>query len=136
MILSLLLVQKVTDILGLSGPVTASSWFQALFFVALCVVPLLYAFPGARGLLARRRWPVLAVQGVLTWAPFALFGRSWQPGGAGLLAGLVLLSVPGRVSWLLAGMLLVADVGVRAAVTGVPCGSSSSSWTTASWSSG
>jgi two-component system sensor histidine kinase DesK len=131
MILSLLLVQKVTDILGLHpGPVTASLWFQALFFVGLCVVPVLYAFPGARGLLARHRWTVLAVQGVLTWAPLALFGRSWQPGGAGLLAGLVLLSVPGRVSWLLAGMVLAAEVGVRAVVTGLPW---APAWSGALW---
>jgi two-component system sensor histidine kinase DesK len=63
---------------------------------------------------------VLAVQGVLTWVPFAVFGRGWEYGIGGLLAGLVLLMVKGRVSWLLAGLLLAAEVVVRAAVTGLP----------------
>jgi hypothetical protein len=38
----------------------------------------------------------------------------------GLLAGLVLLTIRGPVAWLLAGLLLAADVVVRATVTGLP----------------
>jgi two-component system, NarL family, sensor histidine kinase DesK len=48
---------------------------------------------------------LLAVQGVLTFVPFALFGGQWAQGVAGLLAGLVLLTLPGRLSWPLAGWL-------------------------------
>ena len=93
---------------------------QAPFTVALFVIPLMYAFPGPRRLLDRHRWPVLAVQGVLTWAPFSIFGGGWQPGIDGLLAGLVLLLVAAPASWLLAGGLLAADVTLRATVTGLP----------------
>jgi two-component system, NarL family, sensor histidine kinase DesK len=92
------------------------------YTVALFVLPLPYALPGPRRFLARYRWPVLAVQAVLTWVPFAIFGNSWQIGIGGLLAGLVLLTVPGRVSWLLAGGLLAAEVAVRAGLTGLPPG--------------
>jgi two-component system, NarL family, sensor histidine kinase DesK len=93
---------------------------QVPFTLALFVLPLLCAFPGAGRLLERYRWPVLAAQAVLTWMPLALFGSHWQLGIDGLLAGLVLLIVPGRMSWLLAGGLLAADVVVRATVTGLP----------------
>ena len=41
-------------------------------------------------------------------------------GIGGLLAGLVLLMLPARVSWLTAGLLLAAEVVVRATVTGLP----------------
>jgi two-component system, NarL family, sensor histidine kinase DesK len=51
--------------------------------------------------------------------PFAVFGRQWQVGIGGLLAGLVLLSIAGWVSWLAASALLVADVAVRAALSGL-----------------
>jgi two-component system sensor histidine kinase DesK len=105
---------------------------QLPFVVALFVLPLLYAFPGPRRFLAcecnlagvcrpaRYRWQVLAVQAVLTWVPFAIYGGRWVVGIGGLLAGLVLLTVPGRVSWLLAGLLLAADLLVRATVVGLP----------------
>jgi two-component system, NarL family, sensor histidine kinase DesK len=93
---------------------------QVPFTVALFVLPVLYAFPGARLVLSRYRWPVLAAQGALTWVPFAVFGASWQHGIDGLLAGLVLLTVRGRGSWLLAGALLAAEVIMRMTVTGIP----------------
>ena len=84
----------------LSAVVTAGELGQVPFTVALFVLPqLLYTFRGTRPLLDRYRWPVLAVQAVLTWVPFALFGAGWQDGIGGLLAGLVLLMVPGRVWW-------------------------------------
>ena len=93
---------------------------QVPFVVAVFVIPLLFAFSGPRLVLARARWPVLAVQGVVTWVPFAVFGGRWQVGVGGLLAGLVLLTVPGLVSWLVAGALLAADVAVRAGIVGLP----------------
>jgi two-component system sensor histidine kinase DesK len=103
---------------------------QVPFILALFVLPLLYAVPGTRPLLARYTWQLLAVQGVLTFVPFALFGGQWAQGVAGLLAGLVLLTLPGRLSWPLAGLLLVADVAVRAGVVGLPW---APAWSGALW---
>ena len=115
----------------LSDVVTAGESGQVAFTVALFVLPLLYAFRGARRRLDRHRRPVLAVQAVLTWVPFAIFGAGWQEGIGGLLAGLVLLMVSGRVSWLLAGGLLVAEVTARAAETGLP--PSEPAWMSIMW---
>jgi two-component system, NarL family, sensor histidine kinase DesK len=112
--LCLLLVARLADAFS-----TAERG-QAAFVAALFVLPLLYAFPGPRRLLARHRWPLLAAQGVLTYIPFALFGAHWAQGVSGLLAGLVLLTLPGRLSWPLAGLLLVAEVALRAGVVGLP----------------
>jgi len=103
---------------------------QVPFIVALFVLPLLYAVPGTRPLLARYTWPLLAVQTVLTFVPFALFGGQWAQGVAGLLAGLVLLTLPGRLSWPLAGLLLVADVAIRAGLVGLPW---APAWSGALW---
>ena len=113
-VLSLLLAARLFDVLssGRAG--------QVPFTVALFALPLLYAIPATRTTLWRHRWLVLAVQGALTWVPFAVFGGAWQVGIGGLLAGLVLLMVPGSASWLLAGGLLMAEVVVRAALTGLP----------------
>jgi two-component system, NarL family, sensor histidine kinase DesK len=105
-----------------ADPVFGGEAAQVPFVVALFAVPLLFAFPGPRVVLARYRWPVLAAQGVLTWAPFAVFGGRWQVGVGGLLAGLVALTVPGLASWLAAGALLAADVAVRAGIVGSPAG--------------
>jgi two-component system, NarL family, sensor histidine kinase DesK len=113
-VLILVLVGRLADVLDSGQP------GQVPFTVALFVLPVLYACPGSRRRLDRYRWPVLAVQAVLTWVPFVLFGSHWQEGVGGLLAGLVLLMVPGRVSWLLAGGLLAAEVAGRAAGTGLP----------------
>ena len=115
----------------LSDVVTAGESGQVAFTVALFVLPLLYAFRGARRRLDRYRWLVLAVQAVLTWVPFAIFGAGWQEGIGGLLAGLVLLMVSGRASWLLAGGLLVAEVTARAAGTGLP--PSEPAWMSVMW---
>jgi len=116
-VLCLLLVK---DVFYAADPVFGGGAAQVPFVVAVFVTPLLFAFRGPRLVLARFRWPLLAVQAVLTWVPFAVFGRQWQVGVGGLLAGLVLLTVPGLVSWLAAGSLLVADVAVRAGVVGLP----------------
>ena len=104
----------------LASVLAAGAGGQVPFTVALFVLPLLYAAPRTRMVLSRHRWLVLAVQAVLTWVPFAVFGVAWQVGIGGWLAGLVLLVVPGWVSWLLAGGLLAAEVLVRAVVTGLP----------------
>ena len=104
----------------LADVISSGELGQVPFTVALFVLPLLYAFRRTRPLLDRYRWPVLAVQAVLTWVPFAIFGAGWQEGIGGLLAGLVLLMVPGRRSWLLAGGLLAAEVLGRALGTGLP----------------
>jgi two-component system, NarL family, sensor histidine kinase DesK len=108
------------DVVYAGDPVFRGRAAQVPFVAAVFVIPLLFAFRGPRLVLARARWPVLAVQGVLTWVPFAVFGGRWQVGVGGLLAGLVLLTVPGLVSWLVAGSLLAADVAVRAGVVGLP----------------
>jgi two-component system, NarL family, sensor histidine kinase DesK len=106
---------------------------QVPFVVALFVLPLLYAFPGSRLLLDRYRWPALVVQAVLTWVPFAVFGDRWVVGLGGLLAGLIVLTVRNRVSWLAAGLLLAADVAVRAFVTGLPPVPAEPAWSGALW---
>ena len=113
-VLCLLLAARLSDV------ITGGELGQVPFTVALFVLPLLYAFRRTRGLLDRHRWPVLAAQAVLTWVPFAVFGAHWQEGIGGVLAGLVLLMVPGRASWLLAGGLLAAEVTGRAFGTGLP----------------
>ncbi len=115
-VLCLLMVLKAAYAAA-TGPVA-----QVPFVVALFVLPLLCAFPGPRVALAHYRWPVLMVQGVLTWAPFAIFGGRWVAGIGGLLAGLVLLMVAGPVSWLAAGALLISDVLVRITLVGLPSG--------------
>jgi two-component system, NarL family, sensor histidine kinase DesK len=125
-VMCLLLVTKVAE-------AAALGMGQVPWAVALFVLPLLYALPGPRRLLDRYRWPVLAVQAVLTWAPLAVFGASWETGFAGLLAGLVLLMVPGRVPWVAAGLLLAADVLARASLTGLPLGVSALAWSDAVW---
>jgi two-component system, NarL family, sensor histidine kinase DesK len=120
------------DIAFALDPVFGGEAAQAPFVAALFILPLLYAFPGPRRALARRRWLVLAVQGVLTWVPFAVFGGRWQVGVGGLLAGLVLLTVAGLASWLVAGALLAADVAVRAGIVGLPIGFAHA-WSGALW---
>jgi two-component system, NarL family, sensor histidine kinase DesK len=128
-VLCLLLVK---DVLFAADPVFGGDADQIPFVVALFVVPVLFVFPGCRSLLVRRRWLVLAVQGVLTWVPFAVFGGHWQVGVGGLLAGLVLLTVSGWVSWLAAAALLAADVAVRAGIVGLPT-SFGPGWAGAVW---
>ena len=128
-VLCLLLVEHVASAADAAfggGPA------QVPFVVAVFVIPLLFAFRDPRLVLARYRWRALAVQGVLTWVPFAVFGGRWQVGVGGLLAGLVLLTVPGWVSWLAAGSLLAADVAVRAGIVGLPVGIRAG-WAAALW---
>ncbi|MBO0838330.1 MAG: hypothetical protein J2P28_22820, partial [Actinobacteria bacterium] len=113
-VLVLLLAARVADVLW------GGQARQVPFTVALFVLPLLYATPAVQPLLARHRPLVLISQGLLTWVPFAVFGGSWQIGIGGLLAGLVLLMLAAPLSWVLAGGLVVAEVGVRAGLAGLP----------------
>jgi two-component system, NarL family, sensor histidine kinase DesK len=118
-IVCLTLVTRVSTVIadGLTSQVPVT--------VALFVLPVLYAASGTRRLVSRHRWMALAVQAALTVLAFAIFATGWQIGVDGLLAGLVLLVLPSRVSWLVAGALLAAEVAVRVLVTGLP---SSPTW--------
>jgi two-component system, NarL family, sensor histidine kinase DesK len=96
---------------------------QLPFTAALLMLPVLFAVPRTRGLVSKYRWTVLTMQAALTVTGFAVFGRQWQWGIDGLLAGLVLLLVPGRRGWGVAGGLLVSEVTVRAVLGGNAYGS-------------
>jgi len=98
----------------------AGGWREVPFIAAIFVIPGLYAFAGPRWLAQRHIWWLLAVQAALTWVPVVIFGSSWVAGTGGLLAGLVFLSVPGPLSWLVAAGLLIAEILARALVTGLP----------------
>jgi two-component system, NarL family, sensor histidine kinase DesK len=113
-VLCLFLVAKTAD--GVAGGGLA----QVPFAAALFVLPLLYALPATRRWWEGRRWWLLAAQAVLTYVPFAVFGSNWVVGLSGLLAGLVLLTVTAPASWLVAGALAAAEVGIRTGVVGLP----------------
>ena len=123
-VLCTLLVARVADAdsTGQNG--------QTGFVIALFVLPMLFAIPRTRPLLVRCRWPVLAVQAVLTVVPFFVFGGRWEEGVSSLLAGIVLLTLPGRVSWPLAGLLWVTELAVRAVIHGFPW---TPTWSAALW---
>ena len=82
------------------------------FVVALYVLPGWYASGRLRGPWERHAGALLAVQAVLTYVPFAIFGSHWVGGVSGLLAGLVLLLLPRRAGLVayaaLAGLELAA----------------------------
>ena len=122
-VMSLLLAAQLLSVGGAGSG-------QVAFVAASFVVPLLYAVPWTRRRLARRRWLALAGQGVLTYVPFAVFGGHWEAGASGLLAGLVLLTLPGRLSWPLAGALLAVDLALRAGLDGLPW---TPAWSGALW---
>jgi len=79
------------------------------FVVALFVLPVWMASGVARDRWHRLRWWLLALQAVLTYVPFAVFGSGWVGGVSGLLAGLVLLTVSAPWSWLAFGVLLAVE---------------------------
>lgn len=89
------------------------------FVVALFVLPAWYASGRARAPWRRHRWQLLGVQAVLTVVPFVLFGQHWVAGVSGLLAGLVLVLLPGRVAWPAYGVLAIAELVLWTAV-GLP----------------
>jgi two-component system, NarL family, sensor histidine kinase DesK len=87
--------------------------------VVLFALPLLYTLPRGRVWWDRHRGWLLATQAVLTYTPFLVFGQKWAVGLAGLLGGLLLLTLPTRVSWpLFAGILAVEGV-LRIGVLGI-----------------
>jgi len=90
------------------------------FVAALVVLPLLYVIPATRSWWLRHRYLLLAVQAVLTYVPFALFGSSWPAGLSGWLAGLVLLTLSSSASWLACAALAVAEEALRAGLIGLP----------------
>ena len=120
--LGLVAADRVTD------NVESLHYPELPFTVALFVLPVLYVYPRTRPLLARYAWAVLAAQAVLTWVPLAIFGSQWQWGIGGLLAALVLLLVPGRRAWALAGLLLSAEFAARAALGGYHFGFAAPGW--------
>jgi two-component system sensor histidine kinase DesK len=89
------------------------------FVIALFVLPAWYASGRARAPWQRHRWPLLGVQAVLTMVPFALFGHHWVGGVSGLLAGLALVLLPGRIAWPAYAALALVEVGLWTAV-GLP----------------
>jgi two-component system, NarL family, sensor histidine kinase DesK len=110
--LCLLLVAKTADALTSGGP------GQVPFVVALFVLPLLYVVPATRRWWTAHRFWLLGAQAVLTYLPVAVFGTRWVLGLAGLLAGLVLLTVAAPPSWLVFGGLVAAEVAIRAGLVG------------------
>ena len=119
-----LLVARVAD----AGSIGQNG--QTGFVIALFVLPMLFAIPRTRPLMVRYRWPVLGVQAVLTVVPFFVFGGRWEEGVSGLLAAMVLLTLPGRVSWPLAGLLCAAELAVRGVIHGWPW---TPTWSAALW---
>ncbi|MEV6844427.1 histidine kinase [Actinoplanes sp. NPDC051411] len=91
----------------------------AAMVVALFVLPLLYTVPWGRAIWARHVWWLLSVQAVLTCLPFVLFGQKWALGLSGLLGGLLLLTLPARVSWPLFAAVVAGEAVLRIGVFGV-----------------
>jgi two-component system, NarL family, sensor histidine kinase DesK len=87
--------------------------------VVLFALPLLYTVPAGRVLWDRYTWWLLATQVVLTYLPFVAFGQKWAVGLSGLLGGLLLLTLPARVSWVLFIALVALEAVLRLGVFGV-----------------
>lgn len=62
------------------------------FLAALVVVQSLYLVAGRRLRGTALGWSVVAVQAVLTYVPFLLYGEKWMSGNSGFLLGAVLLT--------------------------------------------
>ena len=93
---------------------------EGLLVVALAAAPVLYVIPAARLVWLRYRYWLLAAQAVLTCVPFVVSGAYSIAGPSGWLAGLVLLTLPPRASWLLFAILAAAEEAVRAGLVGLP----------------
>jgi two-component system sensor histidine kinase DesK len=121
-------------VLHLSAKVADAAYFSGLGGIpatmALYVLPLLYAIPATRPIWDRYPGPLLAVQAVLTYMPFVLFGRNWVPGMSGLLGGLVLLVLATPRSWIVFGALVVTEGVLWFGVVGLPSipGASTVTW--------
>jgi two-component system, NarL family, sensor histidine kinase DesK len=95
---------------------------QALYSIALFVLPIGVVFDPTRPWVRRYRWVILAIQAGLTAAGIAWFGQHWQFGIDGLLAGLAVAAIGGWVGWALAGSWLIADSLLRTVAVGLPAG--------------
>lgn len=80
--------------------------------VAVFLVQLPYILPRAEPFRARHWVMFLAAQAVLTYLPFVIFGSHWVAGVSGLLGGSLLLALPGQVSWLAFGAVVVAETAL------------------------
>ncbi|MEV6494334.1 histidine kinase [Actinoplanes sp. NPDC051633] len=80
---------------------------------AAFLLPLWYTTPPGRIAWDRHKWLLLTVQVVVTYAPFVFFGERWALGLSGLLGGLLLLTLPARVSWLLFGAAVAVEAVLR-----------------------
>jgi two-component system sensor histidine kinase DesK len=93
------------------------------------VLPLLYTVPRGRVVWAHHRGWLLAAQAGLTYLPFVMFGQDWVVGLAGLLGGLLLLTVGAPASWVLCGAVLAVEGVLRIGVIPVP----GASWSLNAW---
>ena len=91
------------------------------FVVAAFVLPFWYVSGVGRAVWTRWCPALLAIQFVLTFAPFALFGTDWPGGVGGPLGGLLLLTLRAPLNWVLFVATAAADLAVRFAV-GLPAG--------------
>lgn len=80
--------------------------------VAIFLVQVPYVLPRTEPFRARHWAFFLTVQAVLTYLPFVIFGSHWVAGVSGLLGGSLLLALPGQVSWLAFGAVVVAETGL------------------------
>lgn len=89
------------------------------FVIAVFVLPVWYASGRARSGWERHSAILLLAQAIVTYVPFVVFGGQWVGGVSGLLAGLVLLLVPGRTGWILYATLTIAEL-VLWSLVGLP----------------
>ncbi|MEH1127876.1 sensor histidine kinase [Micromonospora sp. CPCC 206061] len=80
--------------------------------VALGAVQILFAF---RRPSRSRAGALLAVQALLAFGPYFVFGGIWDPPAAFVIAA-VLLTFTGWFSWVFAALVVLGDVAVRVAV--------------------
>ncbi len=112
--LCLMLPARIGVAFGLGTGVAGAVMAAVLF-----ALPLLYTVPWGRVIWARYTWWLLAVQVVLTYLPFVMFGQKWAVGLSGLLGGLLLLTLPARVSWPLFAAVVAIEGVLRIGVLGV-----------------
>jgi two-component system sensor histidine kinase DesK len=93
---------------------------EGLFTLALMVVPVLYLIPAGKRAWPRYGYWLLAAQAAAMCVPFIVFGAAFIAGPSGWLAGLMLLTLPPRVSWPLVVVLVAAEESVRAWLVGPP----------------
>ena len=91
------------------------------FVLAAYLLPMWYASGRSREAWEQHPGALLAVQAVLTYVPFAIFGTHWVGGVSGLFAGLVLLLLPRRVGLLAYAGLACLELAAWAWV-GLPYG--------------